>query len=89
MYSGTFGRLFPVLAISLAGLLQACGGGGGGESAPPPAPAITDINGAATASGTAGAGFIVDGSAFGTLSGTGVTAGYSPANSPGRNPGVR
>jgi len=77
MYSGTFGRLFPVLAISLAGLLQACGGGGGGESAPPPAPAITDINGAATASGTAGAGFIVDGSAFGTLSGTGVTAGYS------------
>ena len=77
MYSGIFRRLFPVAAIALAALLQACGGGGGSSAPPPGVPAVTDINSAATASGTAGAGFIVDGSAFGTLSGTGTTAGYS------------
>jgi len=67
------GRSF-VAAITLAAVLQACGGGGGATY---PMPAIADINGAATASGDAGSGFIVDGSGFGTLSGTGTTAGYT------------
>ncbi len=71
-----FRRLFAVFVIGFCAVLQACGGGGGGGT-PPPVPVITDINGAATASGTAGSSFIVDGSGFGTLSGSGTTAGYS------------
>lgn len=67
-------RSFGILAIASV-LLQGCGGGGGGSSTP--APAVTDINSAATASGPSGASFIVDGSNFGTLSGSGTTAGYS------------
>lgn len=63
-------------AVSLIGILSACGGGGGGGP-PPPMPAITDINGAAVASGPANSAFIVDGSGFGTLSGSGTTAGYT------------
>lgn len=74
-----FRRLFAVCVIGLGGLLQACGGGGGygGGSMPPPVPVISDINSAATASGTAGSSFIVDGSGFGTLSGSSTTAGYT------------
>lgn len=77
MFSITIRRVFVILGIGLAGLLQACGGGGGGGTPPPAVPAITDINGSATASGAASSGFIVDGSGFGTLSGTGITAGYT------------
>lgn len=63
-------------ALAVAALtLQACGGGGGGSSTP--IPVLTDINSAATASGPTGSSFVVDGSAFGTLSGTGTTGGYS------------
>ncbi len=71
---GTLRRAFLPAAM-LAMLLQACGGGGGGATFP--MPAITDISGAATGSGSAGSGFIVDGSGFGTLSGSGTTNGYS------------
>lgn len=66
--------LFAVPAIVFA-FLQACGGGGGGNSTP--LPVVTDINSAATASGPSGSSFVVDGSAFGTLSGSGMTSGYS------------
>jgi len=65
-----------VAGLVLTAFLQACGGGGGGGT-PMPLPAITDINGAATASGPAGSGFIVYGTNFGTLSGSGTTSGYS------------
>lgn len=70
-------RLLLFVPIAMATLLQACGGGGGYGGSPAPVAVITDINGAATASGSGGSGFIVDGSAFGTLSGTGTTSGYS------------
>jgi len=74
MSLGILGRSF-LPAITLVALLQGCGGGGGGTTYP--MPAITDIDGAATASGNAGSGFIVDGSGFGTLSGMGTTTGYT------------
>lgn len=63
-------------AVSLIAILSACGGGGGG-GAPPPMPVITDINSASVASGPVNSAFIVDGSGFGTLSGSGATTGYS------------
>ncbi len=70
-------RSLAIAWLTIALFLQACGGGGGDP--PAPKPVITDINGAATASGSAGTGFIVDGSGFGTLSGSGTTSGYSVA----------
>jgi hypothetical protein len=76
MLTGICKRLLSLIGIALLGTLQACGGGGGG-GLPPPVPVITDINGAATASGTAGAAFIVYGTGFGTLSGSGTTTGYT------------
>jgi hypothetical protein len=74
MRTSSLRGLLPVLAIA-AVLLQACGGGGGGDSTP--APVVTDINGAAIASGPSGSSFVVYGSDLGTLSGTGTTSGYS------------
>jgi hypothetical protein len=68
-------QLLGAIAFSLTGFLWGCGGGHGGVIAL--APVITDIDSATTASGTAGSAFIVDGSNFGTLSGSGTTSGYS------------
>jgi hypothetical protein len=69
MYPRILRRFVPAIGIVLFALLQACGGGG----TTLPVPAVTDIDGVATASGPA----IVDGSGFGTLSGTATTSGYS------------
>ncbi len=75
MSSGALSRRW-LIGIALAGMLEACGGGGYGGSTTP-APVITDINSAMTASGSKGSAFIIDGSSFGTLSGSGTTSGYS------------
>ena len=74
MYPRILRRFVLAFGTALLALLQACGGGGGTTL---PVPAVTDINGAATASGPANSGFIVDGSGFGTLTGTATTSGYS------------
>jgi hypothetical protein len=55
--------------LSLGLLLQACG------SNAPPAPAIVDVNGGLSGSGTLGSVFILDGTGFGDLSAQ--TSGYS------------
>ncbi len=70
-----FRRIFLVLFVTLGALLAACGGGGGGS--PPPVPVLTSINGAATASGSAGTTFIVYGTGFGTLAAASPVAGYT------------
>src|SRR5216684_4969217 len=57
--------------LSLGLLLQACGS----KNPPPPAPAIVDVNGGLSGSGTLGSVFIVDGTGFGDL--TAQTSGYS------------
>lgn len=64
------------LAAALLGLgtLAACGSNSS-SAAPAPTPAIVDINGGLSASGTLGSVFIVDGSGFGDLSA--ATPGYS------------
>lgn len=74
--------VWMVLGVWMAVLLQACGGGGSsatssGTSAPSPVPAINNINGSATASGSVGSTFIVYGSGFGTLATASPAAGYS------------
>jgi hypothetical protein len=60
--------------LSLGLLLQACGGKNP-PPPPPPAPAIVDVNGGLSGSGTLGSVFILDGTGFGDLAA--ATAGYS------------
>jgi hypothetical protein len=57
--------------LSVGLLLQACGS----KNPPPPVPAIVDVNGGLSASGTLGSVFIVDGTGFGNL--TAQASGYS------------
>ena len=58
MHLRIFGRFVPAFGIALLALLQACGGGGGRTTLP--VPAVTDINGTATASGPAGSVKVVE-----------------------------
>ena len=56
--------------LAAAGLILSCG-----SNPPPPAPAIVDVNGGLSGSGTLGSVFILDGTGFGDL--TAQTSGYS------------
>lgn len=66
MMSALFKKGLLFLAVCMAALLQGCGTGGGGGGAHP-VPVISNINGSATASGSANTTFIVYGTGFVTL----------------------